>query len=679
MVARAILVLTFVLTAAAGAQPHPLAHEKSAYLRGHATNPVRWRPWGDAAFAEARESGRPIFLSIGYASCHWCHVMERESFTDAAIAKILNERFVPVLVDREEHPEVDATYIAFLTSMTGSAGWPANLILTPELRPIVGGSYMEREALMRLLTVLSERWKSDRKALLDSSEQLVQMTRALAPAAAPGELEASLLDGVAKDIAGRYDAERGGFGAGPKFPHALTISYLLRYADRTGDEAARRPAIDTLRTLQASGLYDQLGGGFHRYAVDAEWREPHFEKMLYDQALLTIAYTEAWQVTKEESFRRTARGILDYVLRDLRAPKSTAFASAQDSDTGHVEGAFYVWSKAELQALLGDEAPAALRYYGIEKEKDNVLRIADPKLALSATTRDKLLAARNKRQNPLRDDKVLAGWNGLMISALARAGAAFDEPRYLDAANGAARFVTTTLWNARTKTLQRRWAGGQSGIDAPAEDYAFLVQGLLDLFESTQNVQWLELASTLQQQQDKLFWDTKTERYAAGNSVPAALQGVAADSELALPAANSVAAMNLLRLGELTDSAVYRGRANAIFRRSASRLVSNGGDLPALASALLFAFSTPKQIVIAGDPAKDDTRALLRLVHERFLPSRVLVVAGGPSRDRLARFMPIVKEMSPIGGRATAFICEHYVCKLPTSDPAKVAQLLETR
>jgi uncharacterized protein YyaL (SSP411 family) len=680
MVPRGILALAlFTVTIGARAQaavPHPLAKEKSAYLRGHAANAVRWRVWGEGAFAEARGAGKPVFLSIGYASCHWCHVMERESFTDAAIAKLLNEEFVPVLVDREEHPEVDATYIAFLTSMTGSAGWPANLILTPELRPIVGGSYMQPEALTRLLTVVAGRWKSDRKALLDSSEQLVQMTRAMAPTSAPADLDAKLLAAVGKDIAGSYDAERGGFGDAPKFPRALTISYLLRYADRTGDAAARTSALDTLRRLAASGLYDQLGGGFHRYAVDADWREPHFEKMLYDQALLAIAYTEAWQITKEESFQRTARGILDYVLRDLRAPKSTAFASAQDSDTGHEEGAFYLWSKAELQTLLGDESASAFRYYGIERETGNVLRIADAK---QKGAQQQLLAARNKRPAPLRDDKVLTSWNGLMISALARAGAAFDEPRYLDAANGAARFVTSTLWNAKTKTLQRRWADGQAGIEALPEDYAFLIQGLLDLFESTQDVQWLELASTLQQQQDQRFWDAKGERYTGGNSVPAALQGVATESELALPAANSVSALNLLRLGELADSAAFRGRANAIFRRSASRLGTNGGELPALASALLFAFSTPKQIVIAGDPAKEDTRALLRLVHERFLPSRVLVVAGGPSRERLARFMPIVKEMSPIGGRATAFICEHYVCKLPTADPAKVAKLLEPR
>jgi uncharacterized protein len=644
--------------------------QHSPYFRSHLTNPVKWQPWGEAAFEKARREEKPIFLSIGYASCHWCHVMERESFMNEAIAATLNKHFVPVLVDREEHPEVDATYIAFLESMTGSAGWPANLVLTPTLEPIVGGSYMKPEALTRLLDVIAERWSTDRKALLDSSKQLVEMARALVAAPAPGDLDPKVLESIANDIAASYDPALGGWGGAPKFPQPLTISYLLRYAERTGNVDAQKSALDTLRRLGDSGLHDQLGGGFHRYAVDDAFRVPHFEKMLYDQALLAIAYTEGWQVSKDASFERIARSTLDWVLRDLRTPKTTAFASALDSDTGHEEGAYYLWSKAELGSLLGDDAEAAFRHFGVAQEKENILYIADPSVKVA---REKLLAARAKRPAPLRDDKVLTSWNGLMISALAKAAAAFDEPKYVDAATGAAKFITTQLWNG--KKLHRRWTDGHAGIDALPEDYAFLIQGLLDLFETTHDLQWLELANTLQEQQDKLYWDAGANRYASGTSVPSSLRGVAIESELALPAANSVSAMNLLRLGELTDSDPLRSRANAIFRTYAQSL---NAQLPALASALSFAFSTPKQIVIAGDPAKEETQALLRIVHERFIPNRVLVVAsGGKTQEKLARYMPIVTEMRPVAGKATAFICEHYVCKLPTTNPERVARLLE--
>jgi uncharacterized protein len=669
----AALALLALATTLHAQQPRPLANEKSAYLVSHASNPVLWHPWGEAAFAKAVKEEKPIFLSIGYASCHWCHVMERESFTNEEIAKAINANFIPILVDREEHPEVDATYIAFLQSMTGSAGWPANLILTPDLKPIIGGSYMKPELLTKLVTVIADRWKSDRKSLLASSEQLVQMTHALVEKPAPGELDVKVLEAIAADITTTYDKEHGGFGGAPKFPQAATISWLLRYTERTGNVQTRAMALDTLRRLANSGLHDQLGGGFHRYAVDAELRLPHFEKMLYDQALLAIAYTEAWQMTKDAEFERVARGILDYVLRDLRAAKTTAFASAHDSDTGHEEGAYYLWTRDEIRTVLGDDTDAALRWLGVTEER--VLYVADP-LQVSKSVKDKLLAARLKRTAPLRDDKVLTAWNGLIVSALARAGAAFNEPRYIDAASGAARFITTNLWNAKTKKLQRRWADGHAGIDALPEDYAFLIQGLLDLFETSYDVAWLDLASALQTQQDKLFWDAN--RYTGGTSVPAALRGVATESELALPAAASIAAMNLLRLGELTDSDVLRKRANDVFRSYATRLQNTGAELPALGSALLFAFSTPKQIVIAGDPKKDDTRALLRVVHERFIPNRILVLApGGAAQAKLAAYMPVVKEMAPMKGRATAFVCEDYACKLPTSDPQKVAQLLE--
>ncbi|HVR37554.1 MAG TPA: thioredoxin domain-containing protein [Thermoanaerobaculia bacterium] len=683
--ARRFAVLFLLLsTAALAQQTQPsqaarLANEKSRYLRDHAANPVDWRPWGEAAFSEARKTGRPIFLSIGYASCHWCHVMERESFTNAQIAEMLNTYFLPILVDREEHPEVDATYIALLQSMTGSAGWPANFVLTPELKPIVGSSYMKPDALSRLLVILSNRWASERQAVIDSSAQLVEMARALGETPTPGDIEPAALDAIAKDITASLAQDRA-----PKFPRPMAISFLLRYAQRAKNEQARALALDELQAMAAGAIHDQLGGGFHRYTTDADWREPHFEKMLHDQALLAIAYTEAWQFTKDEQFASVARDTLDYSLRDLKLPDSAAFNSGQDADSlvpgmgpELVEAAFYVWKKDEIEKLLGDKSALIVRLYGIEPRAGNILSIRNPQILRDhkdeiAAARERLFAVRQTRPQPFRDDKVITGWNALMISALARGGAAFDEKRYLDAARSAATFVTTKLWDGKTRKLYRRWAGGERAIDALADDYALLIQSLLDLYESTYEVRWLDLAVTLQQRQDELFWNEKLARYTTGASVPAALRGVAVERDDTTPSANSVTALNLLRLAELTDNATLRTRANAIFRSFAQRLGVAGSELPQLASALAFAFSTPKQVVIAGDLRRDDTRALLRIVNERFIPNRILIVSSSaPSQ------LALVKEMKPIDAKATAYVCEHYVCKLPTSDPGRFAALLE--
>ncbi len=642
-----------------------LVHEKSRYLLDHAANPVDWRPWDAEAFAQAKRENKPIFLSIGYASCHWCHVMERESFENPAIAELLNKSFVPVLVDREERPEVDAAYLAFVEAMTGGGGWPANLVITADRKPLVGATYLTPDALSRLLTAVSNQWRNGRDTLLQSSDQLIEMVRSMN-------------------------------AADTKFPQPLLIDFLLRYGQRSNNDNALNMALKTLDAMAKGSIYDQIGGGFHRYTTDAEWRVPHYEKMLYDQALNAVAYTEAWQVTHDNRYAAIARGTLDCVLRDMRQPDG-GFDSGLDADSlvpaktspELVEGVFYFWTPAELTSLLGARDAEVVAYdYGIDAaskvpyeahgtvETRAKFELGEQQLADILTTgHKKLLEARERRPHPARDDKVLTGWNGLMISALALAGSAFDEPRYTQAAAQAARFVEARLYDVNAKKLHRRFRGGGAGIDALPEDYAMLIQGLLDTYEASFDIRFLDFAAELQGRFDATFWSEKEGRYAS-NGAPVA--GVTTESDSPIPTANSLAVGNLLRLGEITDNATWRSRAKAILRSYSGRLASSPIELTQLVTALSSSLATPKQIVIAGDPGKPETRALLRVVNQRLLPNRVLLLAdGGAAQKRLARWLPFVAAMKPIAGQPTAYICEHYTCKLPTSDLQQVAKLLQ--
>ncbi len=713
---RRALLLALALLAAAPAPPPRLARERSRYLIEHADGPVQWYPWGSEAFAKAQREAKPIFLSIGYASCHWCHVMDRESFRSPAVAEVLNRDFVPILVDREEHPDVDAAYITFVEAATGgSAGWPANLILTPDLRPLTGASYMPPETLQRLLAAIAGQWQSDRPRLLAGGDQLLTLARTLGePAAAPADVPPEALATVLNQARDVYDRPRGGFGSGAKFPQPMLLDFLLRYSLRPNDVDARSIAVATLHAMADGTLHDQVGGGFHRYTVDPDWRLPHFEKMLYDQALLTIVYTEAWQITKDDSFRDVARDTLGYALRDLKTPKGAAFESSQDSESliprggrpQSVEGVFYAWSEGELRRLLGRDADLAAYYYGI-KPGGNVPEQLDPRGELRglnllsvvhsramarnefgltdaaldeklAQVRARMLEARSKRPQPFRDDKIVAGWNGLMISALARAGLAFDEPLYTGSAERAAAAVTSQLIDAKTRRLYRTARAGKAGIDALPEDYAYLIQGLLDTFEASYDVRWLELAIELQQKQDELFWDGS--RYTSGKSLPEALRGLAAESDSPLPSANAVSAMNLLRLGEMVDSAPWREKSGAVFRSFAARLQSSPIDLAAMASAYFSSMATPKQIVVSGEARSDAGHALMRPIGETFLLHRVVMVARtDAARQRLAQYVPVVAEMKPIEKKPTAYVCERFVCKAPTTDPEELRKLLNAK
>ncbi|MBI4484892.1 MAG: thioredoxin domain-containing protein [Acidobacteria bacterium] len=685
--------------------------------------PVDWFPWGDAAFEKARREDKPIFLSIGYSTCHWCYVMESESFSDPAMAAIMNEYFVSIKVDREERPDIDRVYMSFVQATTGSGGWPMTTFLTPDLKPFFGGTYYPpedrygRPGLRTLLQKVHDAWATQRNEIAQSAEKASQFLQAQIGTGTPTAATAlgqPVLDRTYQQIKGSYDATLGGFGAAPKFPRPVIFNFLVRYYARTRDKAALEMTVHTLRAMARGGMHDQLGSGFHRYSTDASWHVPHFEKMLDDQAQLAMSYTDAYQITKEAFFAEITRDILDYVLRDMRGPEG-GFYSAENADSliepGRpelAEGAFYAWTADQIRDVLGDDRAALFNFhYGVEPSGNvpaqqdiqgelkgkNVLIVRHTlaetavkfkksedavRVALSEA-REKLVAARASRSRPSLDNKVLVAWNGLMISAFARAAQVLDEARYLEAARAAAGFIEARMYDSNTNLLKRRYREGHVDIDAVVEDYAFLIQALIDLYETSFDVKWLSWAVRLQAQQDTLFVDGKAGGYFATRADAShVLVRMKDDYDGAEPSPNSVAAMNLLRLWQMTDRQDLRKKADVTFAALAGRLGPQGAAVPQLVAALDFSLSKPKQIVIAGEPGAADTRAMLRLVHDRFIPNKILLLAdGGPAQQQLAQNLPFLKGVSRKDSRATAYICENYVCRLPTADLGIAAQLLD--
>lgn len=666
-----------------------LATEASPYLRMHATNPVEWYPWGEEAFARARAEDKPIFLSIGYYTCHWCHVMERESFSSPALAAQLNRDFVSIKVDREERPDVDRLYMNFVQATTGSGGWPLTAFLTPGLKPFYGGTYFPPEdrqrmpGFGRLLGLIAQSWREERPRLLASAEEATTWLAAAArpPAEASATAPGTLLEAVWPRLLERYrtsfDRVEGGFGSAPKFPRPVAHAFLLRYArHHSGDVAAREATamvVQTLRAMARGGLHDALGGGFHRYATDAGWRVPHFEKMLYDQAQLAVSYIEAWLATRGPDLAATARSTLDFVLREMTGPDG-GFYSAQDADSplpgkpAEVgEGAYYLWTGTEIEAVLDPELAAqAIEHYGVgragniprsldpqgEFEGKNIL-YGDPAL-IPAEANSRLYAARRQRPWPPTDDKVLTAWNGLMISALALGAAAFDEPRYAAAAQRAARWLQSARWNPETGALLRTAA-----VAAFVEDYAFLIHGLLDLYQADFDPRWLDWARTLQQRQETLFAAPDGSYYSAGDD-PHLWLRMREDYDGAEPSPNSVAVSNLLRLALWFEADGGRPRAERLLASFAARLLESPETLPLMASTLELAAAPPRRLLIAGERSAPATQALLRVARERFLPGYNVMVAP------------------PMASGAAAYLCEDYACRLPISDPAALAAALES-
>jgi uncharacterized protein YyaL (SSP411 family) len=708
-----------------------LAAEQSPYLLQHANNPVDWRPWGEEAFEEARRSGRPIFLSIGYATCHWCHVMEHESFEDAAIAERLNRDFVPIKVDREERPDVDRVYMTFVQATTGSGGWPMSVWLTPELQPFYGGTYFPqssqwgRPGFADVLAEIARAWKDERPGIVASAagivERLAALTRGQGGSRMPG-VEA--LDQTRREFQQSFDGRRGGFGDAPKFPRPSELLFLLREHARTGDEAARDMALRTLRAMALGGMRDHIAGGFHRYSVDGDWRVPHFEKMLYDQAQLVLAYLEANQVSGDPFFAQVAEDTLHYVSREM-TDEAGGFHSAEDADSvppeksgepgaRKMEGAFYLWTTDEVRALLGDSAPAFELRYGVlpngnapfdpqnEFTGKNILYTARSIADVSRETgveaaavarqlmdaRVVLFRARESRPRPELDDKVLSAWNGLMAAAYARAarvlggGRALDQPiegedpgqRHLGAAEGAARFLQETMWNPATRTLKRRYRRGNAAIEAFAEDYACLIFGLLELVQASGSARWLRWAIELQARQDELFADTEQGGwFSTTGKDHSVLLRAREEYDGAEPSATSVSVMNLLTLSHLTGEGRYRELAERGIVSMGTRLTSQGRAVPLMASALAVALTPPGQIVVVGPRGREDTEALWQAAQRRYRPFTIMLpVEPGPAQEALADMLPWIAEMRMIDGRATAYICQDFVCASPTTDPERL-------
>jgi uncharacterized protein YyaL (SSP411 family) len=701
-----------------------LINEKSPYLLQHAHNPVDWYPWGKEAFERAAREKKPIFLSIGYSTCHWCHVMERESFENEEVAAFMNSRFVNIKVDREERPDVDRVYMTFVQATTGGGGWPLSAFLTPSLKPFIGGTYFPPEdrygqpSFLKVLRRVADAWEKNRVKISESGDQIMTALVHSAASAAAGEVGAKVLETAYRDIARSYDAREGGFGTAPKFPRPVTINFLFNVyrhspAGSEAGEAALQMALLTLRKMAAGGIHDQLGGGFHRYSVDGLWRIPHFEKMLYDQAQLASAYLDAYQITGDLRYEEVARDTLDYVRRDLADPAG-GFYSAEDADSltsaggkEKAEGAFYLWTKEEVDQALGEYAEIFEYQYGIaadgnapvnsdpqgEFQGKNVLYLRQSfaetakhfgksELDVDESMRYRratLLELRNKRPRPHRDDKIITAWNGLMISAFARAAQILGDTTYLKTATRAAEFVRQHLYQPNTARLWRSYRGGASTVSGFAEDYAFAIQGLLDLYQASFDVQWLRLAEKLQASQDELFWDDRNGGYFSATGEDASvLMRMKEDSDSAEPAPSSVSALNLLRLGQIRDSKAMRDRAQKTISAFASALNRFPSAMPQMLVALDLSLKKPRQIIIAG--AKDglDTRELLDEVHRHFLPGAVILLAdGSDGQNYLAERLEELKSMGPIGGKAAAYVCENFTCKAPVSTVEELRKLLE--
>ena len=701
-----------------------LARERSPYLLQHAANPVDWYPWGDEAFEKARREDKPIFLSIGYSTCHWCHVMAHESFENADLAAVINAGFVPIKVDREERPDVDRVYMSFVQSTTGSGGWPMTVFLTPALKPFYGGTYFPpfskwgRPGFADLLNEIGRVWKEDRARVDYAAAELTDRLKAVtgADGHAPADAEIADADALAEGVEQyqvAFDRRRGGFGSAPKFPRPSELLFLLREHARTKNEAPLLMVSETLRAMALGGMHDHVGGGFHRYSVDADWRVPHFEKMLYDQAQLVLAYLEAGQATGEAFFSAVAEDTLAYVLRDMTDPAG-GFYSAEDADSavpGHPsekrEGAFYVWSDEEIGRVLGTDADVVRQRFGIEPDGNapedpqgefrgqNILYTAQPMDAIATRTarsvdevvaalgraRQVLFDARAARPRPHLDDKVITAWNGLMIAALARAARVLPgQPgasRWLDAAIRAASFIKATLWREPEQRLLRIYRDGEAAIAAYAEDYAALISGVLELFQATGDARWLEWARALQARQNTLFWDERDGGwFSTTGDDPSVLLRLKEDYDGAEPSASSVSVLNLLTLTHLVADEASTQKIERTLARFGTRAGRASRVIPLMMAGLSAYHAGIGQAVIVGARSDARTTALLEEMARHYLPFAVsLAIEPGPAQDALVSQAPLIAAMRG-GGGPTAFVCRDFVCKEPVTSPERLREQL---
>ena len=682
------------LPADGGEEFNRLVFEHSPYLLQHARNPVDWRPWGEAAFAEAEKLGRPVLLSVGYATCHWCHVMERESFEDEEVAKLINENFIAVKVDREERPDIDEVYMTVTQAMTGSGGWPMTVVMTPDKRPFFAGTYFPkndragRPGFISVLNQLLKIWKDEPEKIEDVASNiasgLVEMTASRPGDALPEDIVAKAVSQLAEN----YDKEFGGFGTAPKFPTPPVLSLLLRQHAHSGDPATLAMVEKTLTAMRLGGIYDQIGFGLHRYSTDREWLVPHFEKMLYDQALLSIALLDTYQVTQKPAYADNAKEIFTYVLRDMTA-QDGGFFSAEDADSEGEEGTFYVWKYSEILEVLGDddgkwfaetfqilpegnfrdEATGEMPGTNIPHLKESPDAATAKRIA---TLRETLWTHREKRIHPLRDDKILTDWNGLMIAAFARGYRVLGNDAYLAAAETAADFALTTLRRPDGRLLKRA-RNGQAGLTAHLEDYAFLSWGLIELYQASFEPKYLKAALELTDTTLAHFWDDKDGGFfmTADDSEKLLVRAKKIYGG-AIPSGNAVAASNLLKLARLTGRTELEERYESLIKAFSGDIAQQPSAFPQLLLAVDFAHSASKEIVIAGTAGAPDTVAMLAALRKPFIPNKVVLFRPDDSPEAIVELASYASEQKSIEGKATAYVCESFTCKLPTNDPQKM-------
>jgi len=696
-----------------GRSANRLIVEKSPYLLQHAYNPVDWHAWGSPAFETAKKEDKPIFLSIGYSTCHWCHVMERESFEDPAIAKLLNETFVCIKVDREERPDIDHIYMRVCQMMTGGGGWPLTILLLPDKRPFFAATYIPRESrfghvgMKELIQQVKEWWSTKRDELYSSAEKNLSFLRRGETESGVDqvqELDATTLDEAYLYLVDTFDERYGGFGRAPKFPSPHQLTFLLRYWKRTGQGKALRMVEQTLALMRLGGIYDHIGFGFHRYSTDRQWFVPHFEKMLYDQAMLTIAYSEAYQATGKEEFKETACSILAYVLRDMIDPDG-GFYSAEDADVKGREGEFYLWTEDEIRRLLTKtDADLAISVFNIKRNgnfeeestrrktgkniaylKQPLHRIADTeKMSFKElqdrweTTREQLFARRESRIHPGKDDKILTDWNGLMIAALAKASGVYNEERYVAIAKRAGNFIIEKLCDSQGR-LYHRYRDGEAAIPAFLDDYAFLIWGLLELYETTFDVTYLQHAISFNQDMIQHFWDHKRGGfYFTADDAENVLVRDKAVYDGAYPSGNSVAAFNILRLARMTGNPEFEVKAAQILQIFSDSVSQNPTAHTHLLIALSFAIGPSYEVVIVGDPLKDDAKNMLNALRTKFNPNKVVLFRpSSAEHPEIARYAEFTRELSSNEGKATAYVCRNYQCSLPTTHIEEMLRLLD--
>jgi uncharacterized protein YyaL (SSP411 family) len=698
-VSFAAAALTLYSFPVAAAHTNRLAREKSPYLLQHAHNPVDWFAWNDDAFGKARAENKPILLSIGYSTCHWCHVMERESFEDKKIGKFLNEHFVSIKVDREERPDVDKIYMAFVQATTGGGGWPMNVFLTPELKPFFGGTYFPpdarhgRPSFLQLIQQISRLWQEQKSEIVASAAEIHTRLEAATENTIGSDLPltADTLKNAAEFFKKIYDPQYGGFGGAPKFPQPSIPSFLLRCAKRFHDDEAARMVLKTCDAMASGGIHDQLGGGFARYSVDAEWLVPHFEKMLYDNAQLAQLYLDAFLVSGDARDAEVVRDILDYVLRDMTHPDG-GFFSAEDADSEGHEGKFYCWTKQELSQLLApDEFNVAAKFFGITENGNfvdhshpqpltgqNVLSAVDPTMSaadqpLLASAKRKMLTIRAKRIRPHLDDKILASWNGLMLGAFARASAVLGDEKYRIAAEKNLQFIRDKLWRCRTgvaPVLHHRWRDGERDNVQLLESYALLLSGVIELYEATLEPKHLNFAVELAEAMLVKFNDSENGGFwqSSASSKDLILR-VKDDYDGAEPSGNSIATLALLKLGAITGRKGFTEAAEKTLRLFANRLQHFPQAMPFMLHALDFSLQEPKRVVIAGDADSGDFHGLLQAAHSVYQPDKIVLGNTG-AVEEFARSLPAKNE-------AMVYLCSGNSCRQPTSDVAEVRKMLE--